>query len=413
MSAIIDYRGKSPSKTFAGVPLVTAKIVKSGFIQEPEEFISQQDYHAWMRRGIPKAGDVIMTTEAPLGEVAQLDNRKVALAQRIITMRGNPELLDNTFLKFLLQSAHVRDQLEARSTGTTVLGIRQSELRKILLPLPQIPEQQAIAHMLGTLDDKIQLNRQMNKTLESIARAIFRSWFVDFETIPGMGPHKEWEDSLLGRIPRGWRVLELHDCVASIIDYRGKTPTKLGNSWSSFGIPAISAKNIKKGRLTKKESMNLVSPELFDLWMKDKLSLGDILMTSEAPLGELLYLSRNANFCLSQRVFGIRTKASVCDSSYLYHWLATDEAQSQLDSRATGTTVSGIRQSELRKIKVMAPTIDVQYTAARHFKPILEMIDLNEETSETLASLRDTLLPKLLSGEIRIKDADKIVSHVV
>lgn len=111
MAAIIDHRGKSPIKTSSGVPLVTAKIVKGGRIAKPEEFISEQDFDEWMRRGLPEPGDIVMTTEAPLGKVAQLDGQKVALAQRIITIRGKRDILDNTFLKFLLQSDPVQDQL--------------------------------------------------------------------------------------------------------------------------------------------------------------------------------------------------------------------------------------------------------------------------------------------------------------
>src|SRR5438477_7767974 len=100
MAAIIDYRGKSPQKTSFGVPLVTAKVIKAGRIEPPDEFIAEADYDAWMRRGIPEKGDVVMTTEAPLGEVAQLDGKKIALAQRVITLRGKPGVLDNTFLSF-------------------------------------------------------------------------------------------------------------------------------------------------------------------------------------------------------------------------------------------------------------------------------------------------------------------------
>jgi len=137
MAAIIDYRGKTPRKTTAGVPLVTAKVVKGGRIETPDEFIAHEDYDTWMRRGLPCMGDVVITTEAPLGEVAQLDGSRVALAQRLITLRGNPDVLENDFLRYAMQSAFVQAQLKARASGTTVLGIKQSELRKVLLPLPR------------------------------------------------------------------------------------------------------------------------------------------------------------------------------------------------------------------------------------------------------------------------------------
>ena len=221
MKAIIDYRGKTPRKTSFGVPLITAKIVKDGQIITPNEFIAPEDYDSWMCRGMPKPGDVVMTTEAPLGEIAQLDGRKVALAQRLITLRGKPDLVNNTYLKFAMQSPFVQNQLKARSTGTTVQGIRQSELREVEIPLPPLDEQRRIARILGTLDEKIELNRKMNQTLEAIARLIFKSWFVKFDPVhakmEGRKPDcmdsetaalfpSTFQDSALGKIPTGWEV---------------------------------------------------------------------------------------------------------------------------------------------------------------------------------------------------------------
>ena len=163
MKAIIDYRGKTPRKTPSGVPLITAKIVKDGRIMPPTEFIAAEGYDTWMNRGLPEPGDVVMTTEAPLGEIAQIGSCKVALGQRLITLRGKPDVLNNTYLKFAMQAAFVQNQLKARSTGTTVLGISQRELREVEIPLPPLSEQRRIAHILGALDDKIELNRQMSQ----------------------------------------------------------------------------------------------------------------------------------------------------------------------------------------------------------------------------------------------------------
>ena len=149
MESIIDYRGKTPRKTSSGIPLITAKVVKRGRIETPTEFIALDHYASWMRRGMPQSGDVLITTEAPLGEVAQLQKQRVALAQRLILLRGKSRILDNRFLSFLLQSDEVQVQLRARATGTTVLGIKQKELRQIEFSLPPIAEQRAIAHILG------------------------------------------------------------------------------------------------------------------------------------------------------------------------------------------------------------------------------------------------------------------------
>lgn len=183
MDAIIDYRGKTPKKTNSGIPLITAKIIKNGRIQSITEYIAEDDYESWMRRGTPKPGDIVLTTEAPLGEVAQLDDRKIALAQRVITLRGKENLLDNDYLKYLLLSRYVQHQLDGRGTGTTVKGIKQSELREVILKFPDITIQKRIAHILKTLDNKIELNRQTNQTLELMAQTSFKSWFVDFDPV--------------------------------------------------------------------------------------------------------------------------------------------------------------------------------------------------------------------------------------
>ena len=239
MAAIIDYRGKTPRKTSSGIPLITAKVVKGGRIERPDEFIAEDDYEAWMRRGMPEANDVVITTEAPLGEVAQLGSERLALAQRLIALRGKQGVLDNTFLKFLMQSRGVQDQLRARASGTTVFGIRQSELRKVVLTLPPFTEQLAIAQILGTLDKKIELNRSMSGTLQSMARALFESWFVNFDPVRAKAEGQNlalapqlaelfpisFENSELGEIPSGWSVGKFGDVAEN--PRRGVSPSEI------------------------------------------------------------------------------------------------------------------------------------------------------------------------------------------
>ncbi|RYZ77947.1 MAG: restriction endonuclease subunit S, partial [Proteobacteria bacterium] len=202
IEALLDYRGKTPKKTTSGIPLVTAKIVKDGFVQEPTEFIAEEDYSNWMTRGMPKIGDVVLTVEAPLGEVAQLTDNRIALAQRIVTLRGKKNVLDNGYLKYFLQSETGQARLRARETGTTVTGIKQSELRLVEIEIPSFTTQLRIASILSSLDDKIELNRQTNKTLEAIAQALFKEWFVAFNYPGATG---EMQESELGEIPKGWR----------------------------------------------------------------------------------------------------------------------------------------------------------------------------------------------------------------
>ena len=209
LDSLIDYRGKTPRKVDKGIPLITAKIVKNGRIDTPTEFLDIEDYDNWMVRGFPKNGDVILTTEAPLGEVAQLDDNKIALAQRIVCLRGKKGVLDNTFLKYFLLSSLGQARLKARETGTTVTGIKQSELKEVLIDYPPYKYQKQITSILKSFDDKIELNRRINENLEQQAQALFKSWFVDFE------PFKDGKfvDSEQGMIPEGWKVGNLEELV--------------------------------------------------------------------------------------------------------------------------------------------------------------------------------------------------------
>ncbi len=139
-SAIIDYRGKTPPKAPTGIRLLTAKVIKDGRIDKSRlEYISEETYEWWMRRGFPREGDLLITTEAPLGETAILRGaERVALAQRVILLRGNPEVVDQRYLFAAVRSPLVQGRLRQRATGTTVLGIKQRELRQVLIPLPSL-----------------------------------------------------------------------------------------------------------------------------------------------------------------------------------------------------------------------------------------------------------------------------------
>jgi type I restriction enzyme S subunit len=152
LEALIDYRGKSPPKSEEGVPVISAKVVKGGRVLYPiEQTIAPEYYAVWMTRGLPKVGDVVMTTEGPMGEIAQLDAQTAtyALGQRIVCMRGKKGVLDNNFLKFLLISPTQQTILHSFATGTTVAGISQKSLRSVPIRLPPYRDQVVIGRLLG------------------------------------------------------------------------------------------------------------------------------------------------------------------------------------------------------------------------------------------------------------------------
>lgn len=179
----IDYRGRTPKKTLSGVPLITAKNVKNGFLQKtPEEFIDPKNYVTWMTRGIPRKGDVIFTTEAPLANVAQLDtDEKVAFAQRIIVMQPQKEKINQTFLKYLLLSNPIRKKILEKGTGATVKGIKAKMLKKIEIYFPSVSEQVEIAHKINAISlevGKLEIIYQAKMTeLEILEKCILEKAF--------------------------------------------------------------------------------------------------------------------------------------------------------------------------------------------------------------------------------------------
>src|SRR5580698_1591570 len=173
---LIDYRGKTPAKAATGVKLITAKVIKDGFIVDGDhEYIEDENYDAWMRRGLPRQWDILLTTEAPLGFVADLrTTERVALAQRVILLRGDPSSVNQNYFFQALKCPFVQAGLRARSTGTTVLGIKQSELWRVEIPCPPIPVQERIARILSTYDDLIENNTRRIKILEDLAETFYR-----------------------------------------------------------------------------------------------------------------------------------------------------------------------------------------------------------------------------------------------
>jgi len=319
--------------------------------------------------------------------------------QHVAILRADKGKLNFDYLKYyLLNPIFKRHLLILANSGGTRNALTKNMLESLEVNLPPLPEQKSIANILSSLDEKIELLREQNETLETLAQTIFKEWFVNFNYPDATG---EMVDSELGEIPKGWHVEILDNLVEIIIDYRGKTPKKLGLDWSTKGIPALSAKTIKNGKIIRRDAMNLGSQDLYNIWMKDELKRKDILITSEAPLGEMHYLNDDKKYILSQRLFALRAN-KVITSEYLYHYLFSPLGQSLLNSRASGSTVQGIRQSELRKIKVLIPTENFIKKSSSYFASIFNKTSNNDIQIQTLTKIRDTLLPKLMNGEVRV-----------
>ena len=421
MDAVIDYRGKTPKKKAHGVPLITAKVVKGGRIETPNEFIALDDYETWMRRGIPKAGDVVVTTEAPLGEVAQLGPERVALAQRLIALRGKTGVLDNGFLKFLMQSGDVQKQLRARASGTTVLGVKQSELRKVLLSLPPFCEQRVIAHILGTLDDKIELNRKMSETLEAMARALFKSWFVDFDPVRAKmegrdsGLPREIADlfpsrmveSELGEIPEGWEVRPLGDLV-EIVKGRSYKSEELSDSLTAL----VTLKSFSRGGGYRTDGLKpftgtykkaqVIEPGEVVIACTDVTQAAEIIGRTAIVRPSRLYKTLVA----SLDTMIVRPRSADLSRSFLYCLGRSEAFVAHTYSHTTGTTVLHLGKEAIPSFACTVPPRRLIEQFDSVAATIFSRLQVIDEESETISALRDALLPKLVSGALRVGDLE-------
>lgn len=303
------------------------------------------------------------------------------------------------------------------NVGSGVPTLNRNHLSSLLVNEIGIDREKIIAKLLGDLDDKIALNTQTNQTLEQMAQAIFKSWFVDFDPVKAKmnGEQPEGMDaataslfpeklveSELGLIPEGWEVGTLDSHTSMIIDHRGKTPKKLGSDWVEEGYPAISAKNIKSKKIVRPDTIRFIDEATYKKWMKEPLIKGDIIMTSEAPMGELYFFDGSEDFCLSQRLYGLRANSDVCSPEFLFNWLQTTKAKADMEGRASGTTALGIKQAELRKVKILTPPLELVEKYSAVASNLVDMAAKNNAQNTVLEDLRETLLPRLLSGEIEL-----------
>lgn len=193
----------------------------------------------------------------------------------------------------------------------------------------------------------------------------------------------------------------LKDILQEIIDYRGKTPKKLGGDWSKTGIRALSAKNIKTGKIVQEETIRFVDDELYKKWMKQEIEKGTILITSEAPFGEIFYWNSEEKIVLSQRIFGIKVNKDN-NSQYVYYYMMTRKFKAELDSRATGSTVTGLRQPELLKCKIKIPNKVYQDKITKILSNIDKKMELNNQINENLLEQAITIFkdrfPKVEQG---------------
>ncbi len=360
---------------------------------------------------------VIARTGASTGSSMYINNPPPAVfASYLVRLKIKTEF-DSRFIAYYLKSSKFWSFIHG------VLGDKSAQPNASARTLTQAPlkapknknSQRTIAHILGTLDDKIELNRRMNETLEAMAQAIFKSWFVDFDPVWAKmegrptGLPKEIEDlfpdsfenSELGEIPRGWKVATIGEIVNIA---GGSTPsTKESTYWE----------NGRHYWATPKDLSSLSTPVLLGTERKitdaglaqigsGKLPAGTVLLSSRAPIGYLAI--SEVPVSINQGFIAMLPREEVSNLFILY-WAAC--AHEEIVSRANGSTFLEISKANFRQILVIRPTKSVMELFESNVRPLYLQIVRNERETMILATLRSSLLPKLLSGEIRVKDAEK------
>ena len=411
---IFDGPHATPPKATSGPVFLGISSLSSGRLDLSQtEHVSEEDFARWTRRVTPSPDDVVFSYETRLGEVALIPRGlRCCLGRRMGLLRARAGRVDPRFLLYAYLGPEFQATIRQRTVrGSTVDRIPLVDMPDFPIAVPDLPTQRAIAHALGTLDDKIELNRRTNETLEAMARALFKSWFVDFDPVrakaegrqpSGMDAEtaklfpSEFVESELGEIPKGWTCSPLGDWASAL---SGGTPSNSNPSLWGGDLPWVSPKVMT----------SMHADEADDFVTASAVGNG----TRIAPLGSTLVMVRGMGLHQEVRVsqarrevtFNQDVKALVpkaIEASLLLFALLNgqEELLGRVESSGHGT---GKLPSEiLLGHRITLPPISRQKPLAQTFDALNDRIGAARQEARTLAKTRDTLLPQLLSGELDI-----------
>lgn len=450
---ITDGAHQSPKTVDSGKPMASVKdLTRFGVDLREARKISVEDFERLVRQGCqPQVGDVLIAKDgnSALDTVCNIKQPlEAVLLSSVAILRPNFSVLDSDFLKFYLSSKNVVDYFKSNFiSGAAIPRVVLRDFRKAQIYLPELKTQKQIAKILSDLDEKIHLNNQINRTLESIAQAIFKSWFIDFEPVhakiaakqEGNDPElaamcaisgkseaeleqmakedfaelqataalfpDELVGSELGEVPKGWEVSTVGEQVQAV---GGGTPsTKNADFWDNGIHYWTTPKDLSN--LTDKILLN-TERKITDAGLK-KISSGllpknTVLMSSRAPVGYLALAK--IEVAINQGYIAIlpNTKYS---AEYLIQWCEANMAE--IKGRASGTTFLEISKKNFREINFICSDEKVVTVYTKTVKTLYDEISLKAEENQSLINLRDTLLPKLLSGELDVSSLEEII-HV-
>ncbi len=413
-----------------GIPFLRSKEVidKALGSFEPKDllFISHEKFNEIKSKyNIPKAGELLLSSvgnRSGIPYVIKEADGDFYFKDGNLTWFKNFKSLDSNFLFYWINSSVGQNTLNGIMIGSAQKALTISGLQNLTLTIPPLPIQKKIAHILSTLDDKIELNRKMNQTLEDMASAIFKSWFVDFDPVHAkanctdeaeleniakeLGISKaildlfpnEFEESELGMIPKGWEDTELSQVCKIQSGYAFKSAW-----WQDTGVKVIKIKNIDGNRVNTLDC-ECVSEEIATKNSNFKLSSGDFLIAmTGATVGKVgvIYTS-DEEYLLNQRVG--RFQPIKYYDEYVKIFASSSKFFESIQGQAQGSAQPNISAREIETVKIIKPNNEIMKVFSSLLNPFFSKILEHQGEIQTLEKTRDTLLPKLLSGEIDVSE---------
>jgi type I restriction enzyme S subunit len=409
-----------------GVPVIRGQNMGERWVTGEFAYVTPAKA-ASLEANLARPGDIVFTQRGTLGQVSMVpeepfDRYLISQSQMKLTVDRNK--VDPLFIYYVFRTPDQQEYIRLHAIQTGVPHTNLGILRDTPVPIPPLSEQRAIARILGTLDDKIELNRRMNETLEAMARALFKSWFVDFDPVrakaegrdPGLPkpladlfPHS-FSDSKLGKIPKGWKVesLEQHFQAVRGVSYRG-------SGLSDSGVPLHNLNSVYEGGGYKCEGLKRYIGEYRE---QHQAEPGDVIVANTEQghdrllIGYAAIVPRQfAHGIFSHHIYRLRPRPdSYLTSQFLIFLMNWPQMHDIVSGYANGTTVNMLPIEGVQKPEFVVPPESI----IRHFdiftRHAQERAECSVQQSCVLAALRDTLLPKLISGEIRIKDAERIAA---
>lgn len=371
LEAIIDYRGKTPKKSDTGIPTLSARSVKNNYINYSEcYYISPTEYERFMVRGFPKKGDILLTTEAPMGMVAKLDRDDIAIAQRLLTLRGKSGVLDNDYLLYLLQSPYGQGLLKEKETGTTVTGIKQASFRKIIVRLPDIKTQKKISSILNSLNRKIDCTTRINDNLQQQVTALFDNLYNQSVT-----------------------EIAFTDVIQIL---GGGTPKTSESSYWSGTIPFFTPKDV--GTPYTLTTEKTITEKGLAHCNSRLYPVNTVFVTARGTVGKVGM--SGVPMAMNQSCYALIGKNTHQLLVYFHALKVVDK----LKHKASGAVFDAIttRDFETESIFKLSDTDSNVFLSIA--EPIYQALLNNTIANRRLAAIRDVLLPKLMSGEIDVSD---------